>query len=83
MSAFPHISFFVGTQISPLPACCVLYVMLVAFWKNRQFYYGATGWYELFQQRDVECGDAIVTCQDYQRRPKYGTVRVLFFFVWW
>ncbi len=74
VSAFPHISLFVGTQISQLPACCVLYVILVACWKNRQFYYGVTGWYEVFQQRDFGFVDEIVTCKYYQRPRILRTV---------
>jgi hypothetical protein len=83
MSPFPNISLFAGVQISQLPACCVLYVILVAFWKNRQFHYGANGWYELFSQLEFGCVDEIIISQYYQRRPKYAGVVVLFLFLCW
>ncbi len=52
MFPLANLSFFAHVTIGQLPASTVLYVILVAFWKNRQFHYGACGWYELFQQLD-------------------------------
>ena len=83
ISSFPNISLFMETPIRQLPACCVLYVILVGFWKNREFHYGATGWYELFQQLDLEFVTEFITCKYYQRRPKYVKVLVLFLFLCW
>ena len=83
MSLFSDISLFVGVQIGQLPPCCVLYVILVAFWKNRQFHYGVPGWYDLFQQLDLAYVDEIITGKYYERRPKYVKVLVLFLFLCW
>lgn len=83
MTCVSHLSVLGSVSISHMPACCVLYLMLVAFWKNRQTYYGATGWYELFQQLDRRVVDEVITTKYYQRRPKYVKSLVLFLFLCW
>ncbi len=53
MFPLSNLSLFADVTPGQLPACSVLSVILVAFWKNRQFHYGACGWYAVFQQLDV------------------------------
>ena len=83
MFPLSNISLFAEATISQLPACSVLYVILVAFWKNRQFYYGVSGWYELFQRLDFTYINDLIVKTYYQRRPKYVKVLVLFLFLCW
>ena len=83
MFPLANLSFFANVTIGQLSASTVLYVILVAFWKNRQFHYGACGWYELFQQLDFAYATDIIVNTYYQRRPKYVKVLVLFLFLCW
>ncbi len=83
MCPLSHMSLFADLSISQLPPCCVLYVIVVAFWKNRQFQYGAVGWYELFGHGELRCGDEIIISKYYQRQPAYARLVVLFLLVCW
>ncbi len=83
MFPLSNISLFAEVTIGQLPPCTVLYVMLVAFWKNRQYQYGVSGWYALFQQLDFTYVDDRIVTTYYQRRPKHVKVLVLFLLLWW
>ncbi len=83
MTCVSHLSLLGSVSISHIPPCWVLYLMPVAFWKNRQTCYGATGWYELFRQLDLSVVDDVITAKYYQRQPKYVKSLVLFLFLCW
>lgn len=78
-----NITLFQISQISQLPACSVLYVILVCFWKNRQTHYGAKNWYEVLRQLDLSFIDEIIIKKYYERHPKYVKAVVLFLFFCW
>ncbi len=71
------------TPISQLSASTVLYLILVSFWKNRHFHYGAKSWNEVIRQLDLGFIDEIIIDKYYQRKPKFVKYIVLFLFFCW
>ncbi len=86
MSEISKITLLGCVQISQLPACCVLYLILVSFWKNRQTFYGARGWYDLLRGLRGSYSDIVgetIIKKYYERKPRYVDVIILFLFFCW